>query len=112
MLRREYAGMRLILSDRLHALLIAMSEGAVPLGLAEATTEKLARHFDALGLPWATAPADKRIARLAALDDAALTRYAEEAGRRLADARRELADVRELLAGDQWLRAARAKTRA
>lgn len=112
-LRGEYAAMRLILSDRLHALLIAMSEGAVPLGLAEASTEKLVRHFDALGLPWATAPADERIARLSALDDAVLAGYADDASRRLADARRELGAVRELLAGDQWLReAARAKTRA
>ncbi len=112
-LRREYAAMRLILSDRLHALLIALSEGAVPLGLVEAATDKLARHFDALGMPWATASAPERIARLAALDDVALVELARDAADRLGDARRELDAVRSLLAGDQWLRdAARAKTRA
>ncbi len=112
-LRGEYAAMRLILSDRLHALLIALSEGAVPLGLAEAATDKLARHFDALGMPWATASASERITRLAALDDASLSQLADDAARRLGDARGELDAVRTLLAGDQWLpEAARAKTRA
>ena len=111
-LRDEYAGMRAIVSDRLHALLIGMSEGAVPLGLAEAATDKLTRHFDALSLPWATAPAADRIARLAEIDDARLARYADDTARCLIRTGDELARVRELVASDQWRpAAARANTR-
>ncbi|MBF0817524.1 glycosyltransferase [Microbacterium paludicola] len=101
-LRGEYAGMRAILSDRLHALLIAQTEGAVPLAWTEAAADKLRRHFDALGLPWVTASPDQRIACLRAVDDAALTAHAADSAARLAAARAALDEVRDVLAGDQW----------
>src|SRR5699024_7030879 len=57
-LRDEYAGMRAVVSDRLHVLLLALTEGAVPLGWTEAATDKLERHLDAVGMAWgASSPA-------------------------------------------------------
>lgn len=111
-LRREYARMRVVLSDRLHVLLLAMSEGAVPLGWTEAATAKLARHFDSLELPWVSAEPAERIARIGELAPDGLEQRARETRVALDAARGELREVSALLAGDQWLpAAARANTR-
>lgn len=50
--REIYRSAAVAFSDRLHGLVIAATEGAVPLGWTEATTAKLARHFDLVGSDW------------------------------------------------------------
>ncbi|WP_110589657.1 polysaccharide pyruvyl transferase family protein [Microbacterium suaedae] len=111
-LRREYAGMRAVLSDRLHVLLLAFTEGVVPLAWVEAATPKLSRHLDALGLPWATVQAGELPVRIAELDDDTLLACASDSAAAYARAVDELADVRRELVGDQWRPAARANTRS
>lgn len=48
-LREIYAETALALSDRLHVLIVAAAEGAVPVNLVEAHDPKIGRHFDAIG---------------------------------------------------------------
>lgn len=103
--RAEYSRMRVMLSDRLHALLIAQTEGAVPLAWVEAATVKLSRHFDSLGMGWASARAGERIDRIRSLDESALVPLERLSAAALADARSELARLQALIAGDQWCRA-------
>ncbi|WP_029151076.1 polysaccharide pyruvyl transferase family protein [Microbacterium indicum] len=95
-LRREYAGMAAIVSDRLHALLIGLSEGVVPLGHTESARPKLARHFDSLGLPWVAS------ATLDTVGPDQLAAYANDAAVALSAARTRLAEIGDLLAGDDW----------
>jgi len=53
--RALYRRSRLVVSDRLHALILGLSEGAVPLGLitedGKARPDKLRRPFDSIGFP-------------------------------------------------------------
>jgi len=58
--REAYRSAAVAFSDRLHGLIIAATEGAVPLGWTEATTSKLARHFDLVGSHW-TKPGENMI---------------------------------------------------
>ncbi|MGF7120190.1 polysaccharide pyruvyl transferase family protein [Rhodococcus sp. AG1013] len=48
-LRYTYRKCEVVVSDRLHVLIMALTEGAVPLGLMEHEDEKVARHFAAAG---------------------------------------------------------------
>lgn len=97
-LRGEYANMKLMLSDRLHGLLIALTEGAVPLAWTPAATSKMTRHFDALGLTWATTSADQQQLQLSALTNEQLDGYAVEASNCLEQARAEVAEASMALA--------------
>ncbi|QRY41915.1 polysaccharide pyruvyl transferase family protein [Microbacterium hominis] len=49
-LRELYAGCKLIISDRLHALILAATEGAVPLAWTDLGSVKVARHFQAVDM--------------------------------------------------------------
>ncbi|MFV0373228.1 polysaccharide pyruvyl transferase family protein [Microbacterium sp.] len=89
--RDEYAGASVILSDRLHALLIAAAEGAVPLAWCEAATDKIQRHFDALGATWATCDRGASTGQI----DGLSARWLEQ---RRADTAGIVADARSLLA--------------
>ncbi|MGA4689316.1 hypothetical protein ACPCXD_03500 [Rhodococcus sp. AB351] len=49
-LREAYRTCAGVISDRLHVLVMAMTEGAVPLGLMEHVDNKVHKHFDAAGI--------------------------------------------------------------
>jgi hypothetical protein len=97
-LRALYRRAAIAVSDRLHVLVGALTEGAIPAALlVDATSDKIARHFDAAGLH------DVSIAS-AGLDAAEIAgRLQNLLGRRaailagLADAQDELQTVRRLL---------------
>lgn len=97
LLRDEYAGFDLMISDRLHGLLIAATEGAVPLAWCEEATEKMGRHFRALGMPWAVVQRSDAVQKVRDLGPAELTVMRDELGTAMEKARGELADVTELL---------------
>lgn len=103
-LRQEYSRMRIVISDRLHVLLIGQSEGAVPLGWTETATSKLDRHFRSLGLPWVTTSPAQCVESLRALDDKTLERFAADSLETLTIARAALTDVRAVLADGAWRR--------
>ena len=48
--RNLYRESALVVSDRLHALIIGATEGAVPYGLVDGGSEKVRRHFDTVGM--------------------------------------------------------------
>ncbi|GAA1982676.1 hypothetical protein [Microbacterium pumilum] len=48
--RDVYRHSSIVISDRLHALVMGATEGAIPLGLADDGADKAARHFDVVGL--------------------------------------------------------------
>lgn len=50
--RDVYRRSSVVVSDRLHALIFAASEGAVPIGWVESSTGKVRRHFDTWGMRW------------------------------------------------------------
>lgn len=50
-LRALYRAARLVVSDRMHVLVVASVEGAVPLCLTEAPEQKIERHFRAVDFP-------------------------------------------------------------
>lgn len=50
--RRVYADCAVVIGDRLHGLIVAATEGAVPLGWVPSSNGKIARHFDVVGLHW------------------------------------------------------------
>lgn len=53
-LRALYAHAALAVSDRLHVLVVAATEGCVPLCLLDRQEQKIERHFDAVGYPGST----------------------------------------------------------
>lgn len=85
--RAVYRHSALVVSDRLHALIVGMTEGAVPLCLSDHGEAKIERHLDAVGFGGATVRLDGstphrallegQVARRAELSDA-LTRARDE----------------------------------
>lgn len=51
-LREVYSSAAIIVGDRLHGLIVAATEGAVPIGWVESSGGKIARHFDAANMPF------------------------------------------------------------
>jgi hypothetical protein len=49
-IREVYRSSRIVLSDRLHALVIAATEGAVPIGLADSDDDKVVRTLAGAGI--------------------------------------------------------------
>lgn len=93
-LREAYRRTALVVSDRLHVLITATTEGALPLALLVDTSDKIARHFDAagisgVGVPSASLSVDQLLAVLTA---AGSSRERVAAG--LTGARARLAEVR------------------
>lgn len=109
--RTEYGRMRVLVSDRLHSLLIAATEGAVPLGWSEAATAKIARHFDPLGMPWVAVTPGRAATAVADLDRQTLDTLDGLARERMAAARVLLAKVIADVASDQWSDDASARER-
>lgn len=50
-IRRVFAESALVVSDRLHALIVAISEGAGVASITDSPTDKIERHFAAAGIP-------------------------------------------------------------
>lgn len=93
LLRSVYRRSALVLSDRLHVLIVAMTEGAVPLALSLGPNYKIGRHFDAIGYADVSAPVnDGEAASVSTAIASALDR-APEARRLLAAAVGRIDDV-------------------
>ncbi|MFF2371027.1 polysaccharide pyruvyl transferase family protein [Agromyces sp. NPDC058110] len=96
--RDVYRRSRVVLSDRLHALVMGATEGAVPLGWCESSNEKIARHFDQIGASWVGADARDPTERLGELDRDRLDDLGVATVAIVDDARGQLADVGRRLA--------------
>lgn len=62
--REAYRESALVISDRLHALIIGMTEGAAPFCVSDRGESKVERHLDAAGFAGATVIADRGLASL------------------------------------------------
>lgn len=96
-LREVYRQSRLVLSDRLHALVIAATEGAVPLALSTGSSDKVTRTLEGAGI--ARTSVSRDLEDVAAVDrtvDDALTRR-EPIMRAVVDSRSRLGEVTEAL---------------
>lgn len=92
-LRSLYRQARLVISDRMHVLIMAAVEGAVPLCLTDAPEEKIERHFRAINFPNVSFT-------LASNADGLLARQAdraEELGRQVAFAKGAIAQTEQRL---------------
>lgn len=69
-LRSVYRRSRLVVSDRLHAAVIGLTEGALPLVLADSPTAKASRTLEAVGIVGASV--DERLPDAAAIEHTAL----------------------------------------
>jgi hypothetical protein len=49
-IREVYRRSRIVIGDRLHGLIIGVTEGAVPIGWVESSRGKIARHFATIGM--------------------------------------------------------------
>lgn len=90
MLRDVYRRSSIVLSDRLHVLIVAMTEGAVPLALSMGPNYKIGRHFDAIGYADVSVPVanDTDAASVEAAISSALARGPEASRLRVAAVRR------------------------
>ena len=96
--REAYSRSVLALSDRLHGLVIAATEGAIPLGWCEATTVKVTNHFEVIGAVH-VGPGDSSVVELIdALGDARVDELSADSTARILDARARVDAVREELA--------------
>ncbi|MCP2264686.1 hypothetical protein ACFQHV_16075 [Promicromonospora thailandica] len=89
-LRDVYRRAHVVVSDRLHVLVLAATEGAVPLGWCEQATEKIASHFAVVGAEWAGPGADGSAARLDTLDAATVNALSRRTATAVRDAAAEV----------------------
>lgn len=88
--REIYKKTKLIFSDRLHCLIMASTEGAVPLGWCESSTSKISRHFDLLEAPWVYAHGEKAIGLIEGLTLQQIEEWGEESEAMVRQAQEEL----------------------
>ncbi|MDI9915076.1 polysaccharide pyruvyl transferase family protein [Rhodococcus sp. IEGM 1379] len=88
--RDVYSRSAVVVSDRLHALIFAASEGAVPLGWVESSRGKVASHFDAVGMDWVGRYEGKTPDSLPILNRSQLDDLLIQLGDRITVARHEL----------------------
>lgn len=99
--RAVYATAAVALSDRLHGLVIAATEGAVPLGWCEATTAKVGNHFAVIGAH-EVGPGDADVVDLIdGLDEQRLNEFASDMTGRMRAARQRVDDVRSEIAASE-----------
>ncbi|KJL29301.1 hypothetical protein [Microbacterium oxydans] len=96
--REAYSQSVLALSDRLHGLVIAATEGAIPLGWCEATTVKVTNHFEVIGADHVGPGGSPVVDLIDALDEARIVELSVESTARIIDARARVDAVREELA--------------
>ncbi|WP_246306502.1 polysaccharide pyruvyl transferase family protein [Herbiconiux flava] len=96
--RDEYRSMQVMLSDRLHGLIMSATEGVVPLAWCEAATEKIDRHLSPVGLGFATVPPGELLTSMSGLDRATVATLAETTRSSISAASAELSLVRSEVA--------------
>lgn len=95
--RQVYRTSRLVLSDRLHALVMGATEGAVPAGWCESASDKIARHFDVVGASWVKTGAGSPCELLDELDERRLRELEAATKRAVSTARSEVDEVERRL---------------
>lgn len=92
-LRERYAGARLVISDRMHVLVLAAIDGAVPAELVPSTTRKITDAFATIGIHGISCDANIYDADEMQTFLAERLEHADEVEQAVAAARRRLADL-------------------
>lgn len=95
--RTVYASSVIVFSDRLHGLVMAATEGAIPLGWCEATTAKVSNHFDVIGAEWVAPGEVSSVDLIDALDSVRVDELSACTDDRVRDARRRVDAIRAQL---------------
>lgn len=90
LVRELYRETRIAVSDRLHGLIVAATEGAVPLGWIPSSNGKIARHFNAVDMPFVGRLEGVPAEDLPPVDRNTLAQWEESLPVRIADARRRI----------------------
>lgn len=92
-LRNVYGQSRLVIGDRLHGLIMAATEGAIPLGWVPSSSGKIRRHFDAVGFRFASEHEGGDVAELICPDQEMLDAEHTRLTVSVSEARRSLAKL-------------------
>lgn len=95
--RAVYRGSLLALGDRLHGLVVAATEGAVPIGWVESSRGKIAEHFSPVGLQFVGSLEGSSAGDLPPLSRADLRAWSDEVSRAVEEARGHLASAQSLI---------------
>lgn len=93
--REIYGATRLVVGDRLHGLIVAATEGAIPLGWVESSTGKISRHFNAVEMPFVGEYEGARADSLPLPDSGLAEQWAQEVRQRVDAARRRIEAAQE-----------------
>lgn len=93
LVRRAYASCGIVIGDRLHGLIVAATEGAVPLGWVESSRGKIAKHFDAVGLEFVGSSEGHGAQALPDLKLQLIDPWRAILAERITEARERLADI-------------------
>lgn len=93
--RTVYADCALAIGDRLHGLIVAASEGAVPLGWVESSKGKIDSHFAVVNLPWVGSMEGSRIIEYPPVELQQVLEWQEELEGSISEARKQWDDVRK-----------------
>ncbi|WP_368736932.1 polysaccharide pyruvyl transferase family protein [Arthrobacter sp. Marseille-P9274] len=85
--RQLYSSCALVIGDRLHGLIVAASEGAVPLGWVESSAGKIGRHFEVIGLNWVAVHEGSDATALTQMDAEDLRQKSAELSKAISSAR-------------------------
>ncbi|OUZ10497.1 hypothetical protein BHE97_06970 [Aeromicrobium sp. PE09-221] len=91
--REVYRESVIAVGDRLHGLIVAATEGAIPLGWVESSGGKIARHFDVVDMPEVGRFEGKSAAQLPDITDGDLVRWSASLPRRVDGARSRIRDA-------------------
>jgi hypothetical protein len=91
--RDVYAQTAVVIGDRLHGLIVAATEGAIPLGWVPSSSGKIQRHFHVVDLDWVGEHEGAPGSSLPALDLARISKLRAELTHSINAARKELDDT-------------------
>lgn len=96
LVRGIYRQARIAIGDRLHGLIVAASEGAVPLGWIESSSGKISRHFNAVDLTFVGRLEGASGAELPIVDDNDIGEWRESLALHTARARLRIEETQRL----------------
>ncbi|WP_336711231.1 polysaccharide pyruvyl transferase family protein [Arthrobacter sp. USHLN218] len=88
--RQLYQDCKLVVSDRLHALIVAATEGAIPIGWIESSKGKISRHFAVVDLTWVGTYEGQPAASYPRIDPGDILKWESDLRRALLQARAQL----------------------
>lgn len=97
--RDAYRSSEVTIGDRLHGLIVAATEGSVPLGWIESSSGKIRRHFSVVGMDWTGENEGVAAADLPTIDRHQIEGWSGDLVERIAAARTALNETVDEIAG-------------